>query len=226
MADKKLEYWNDWEILGPNDEVLFRPRKSPPPIDNERLSDTDYLCERINEYPDPTLMNDGVWYRITILRQEAFKNRKAADDLKRICKAIQGDGRSKKDENTLDDLKVIIQGDIAFFKKVLDRNKNEGINIQEAISKFLAEGAQTDSQMEGREREQSNYENTYYSYKQIYDKLKSLKLKDAEIFCFLEKAGSNINKANIIIQVTPDDRLLTFLKVRTWYVKGPDMDME
>ena len=106
MADKEHEYWYDWEICGPDGASLIRLRESPPPIDKERLSDIDYLCERIYDYPEATLMNEDFWYRVVMLRQKAFKDEKYSEDLEKVCKAIAGDGHKRKSRRKIEELRI------------------------------------------------------------------------------------------------------------------------
>jgi len=224
MADKQFEYWDDWEIIGPNDSFILRLRKSPPSIDKERLVDIEYLCERITQYPEATLMNEDVWYRIVMLRQKAFKDRKSKELLKKVCKSILGDGRKRKNQEKLDYLKSKIHRDIAFFKSVLELKKDGNPNVEDIIYELLTNDVPEDDikSLSGREKQTSNYENIYYSYLRIYEKLKA-KLKDEEIFCFFENAADYLYYPNASIPVQPVDRSLTFVKMKTWYVKGSDM---
>lgn len=227
MADKKLEYWYDWEIHDPNGNLLIRLKKSPPTLEEDKINDISYLCKRIKDYPDSTLMNSKVWYRITMLRQQAFKDEKAAAELEKICKAILGDGRKRKASETIKDLKNMISKDIIFFKEVLERNRNEEVNVEDAIRDYLTKGNENlnDAQLRNMDRKESNYETVYYAYKHIHSKLKSL-MTDLEIYCFFEKAALNIEKTNATIDVQPGPRRLTFIKIGTWYTMGPDIHVE
>jgi hypothetical protein len=224
MADTKLKYWYDWEIYGPDGKMLVNLRNFLPPMDKDRLSDTDYLCQRIIDYPDSTLMNSDVWYRMTILRQQSFKSKEEEQEWKKVCKALQGDGRKRKTKEDLEDLQEMIQSEILFFREVLNRNRDERVTVERAIKDFLRQGDPQGEQAEDRRSQESNWNNVYYKYKGIYDKLKSeFNLSEAEIFCFFDKTASAIHSANADIDVRPDGRLLTFVKVKTWYVIGSDM---
>lgn len=226
MADTKLKYWYDWEIYGPDGEMLVNLRTSPPPIDKNKVSDTDYLCQRIIDFPDSTLMNSDVWYRLTILRQQSFKDKEGASEWKRVCKALRGGSRKRKTEETIDDLQAMILNDIIFFKEVLERVRNEGITVKHAIEDFLRRGDKDGKDWDNRFRQESNWENTYYAYKQVYDHLLKFELSEAEIFSFFNGAALNLHSTNAHIDAEPDGRLLTFVKVKTWYVRGPDMHVQ
>lgn len=222
MSDRKLTYWYDWSICGPDGSQIIWLGKSPPPIDTKRLNDVEYLCDRITNYPDSTLMSEKVWYKIVILRQKTFKNESAAKDLKLVCKAIQGDGRAKKTQEDLNELKILIRNDIEFFKKIIQRRMQENISIDRAINAFLKKDAK-EKALDRREKETKNYENVFYKYNQIYKKLSAKKLTMNEIFCFFELAAENINNPNATVDAEPDGRLLTFVKLKTWFVKASDM---
>ena len=73
MPDRKLEYWYDWDIFGPDGDRIISLKESPPPLEKERLDDIDYVCQRITQFPEATLMNEYVWHEIVMLRQKAFK---------------------------------------------------------------------------------------------------------------------------------------------------------
>jgi hypothetical protein len=45
----------------------------------------------------------------------------------------------------------------------------------------------------------------------------------SEIFSFFEVAAEHIDATNTTVDVNPDGRLLTFVKMNTWYVEGSDM---
>jgi hypothetical protein len=222
MADKKLEYWYDWEIFGPDGSSLINLRESPPPLNKQNLDDVGYLCERIMDYPEATLMNSDVWYRIVMLRQRAFKDKTAANELREVCKAILGDGRRRKSQEKLEELKEMILHDIQFFDEILEVNTKVGTAVDEAISDYLTRGTLSQKHHDRRIREKSNYETVYYQYKRVYDISKPI-LSHKEIICFFEKAALNITHPNATIDVEPDNRLLTFVKKRTWYVRGKDM---
>ena len=114
---------------------------------------------------------------------------------------------------------------LGFFKKVFERNRDEGIPVKSAIQDFLTKDTKRTQHHDKRLKEESNYETTYYEYKRIYEILKP-KLSHLEIFCFFEKAALNMDKPNVLIDVLPDGRLLTFESTKTWFTWGPDMHME
>jgi hypothetical protein len=44
-----------------------------------------------------------------------------------------------------------------------------------------------------------------------------------EIFSFFEIAAEHIDATNTTVDANPDGRLLTFVKMNTWYAEGSDM---
>jgi hypothetical protein len=223
MPDRKLEYFYDWEVFGPDGSILKSLKKSSPPLEKDRLNDIEYLCDRIRQYPEATLMNDQVKYRIVMLRQKAFKDKGSAASHKKVCKAIAGDGRQRKDKERLEDLRIMINEDIAFFKKILEMTESKKMNVEEAIENFLTcDATKRYEYADKRRSEASNYENVFYAYKSVYGELKKLMTKK-EIFCFFEKAAEFIAFPNASIYVYPENRPLTFVKMKTWYLWGSDM---
>ena len=189
-----------------------------------KSNDIDRLCEMIETYPDSTLMDSDVWYTVTILRQKALKDRggRAANELRRVCKAIRGDDRGKKSQEDLGVLKTMILSDIDFFREIRDRTMKEPVTIQQAIADFLTRDA-TEKTWDRRLKEDSNYETVYYEYKRIYKKLAELSMTEAEIFSFFKSAAEHIDKPNAAVDVQPDNRHLTFIKTKTWYIKEDDI---
>jgi hypothetical protein len=226
VADKRFEYWYDWDIHGPDGVMLFSFKDSPPPIDLERLTDTEYLCEQIYEYPEATLMNKKVWYRIIKLRENAFKDKEYVEPLRKICNAILGDGRNRKSQEKLDELLIIIKNDISFFRDILEISKAPNMTVDKAIENYVTRGADPTSELYHKFYPQkSNYNRAYYAYRPIFEKLREI-MTDVEIFCFFEKAAENIYHPEASIDVEPDNRLLTFVKKTTWYTLGSDMKIE
>lgn len=222
MPDRKLEYWYDWEIFGPDGSSLIDLRKSPPPRNKQRLSDIKYLCARIMDYPEATLMDSDVWYRIVMVRQRAFKDKKAVNELREVSKAILGDGRRRKSQEELEELQHMISHDIPFFEEILEANTRVGTAIDEAISDYVTRGTLTQKHENKRLIAKSYHVSVYYEYKRVYDILKPI-LSHKEIICFFEQAALNITHPNAQVDVEPDNRLLTFVKQNTWYIKGKDM---
>jgi len=66
------------------------------------------------------------------------------------------------------------------------------------------------------------YENVFYEYNKIYKKLIPM-MTPNEIFCLLKHAAENIHLPNVDVSDYPDGRRLEFIKIKTWYVKGPDI---
>jgi hypothetical protein len=230
MADKQLEYWFDWEICGSDGSVLIDLKNSSlpslPPVVRGKIDPIENLCERITEYPDPALTNKDTWYQINMLRQKAFKDKESKESLEKVLKAILGDGRRRRNQESLDRLKSLILRDINFFRKILEFLQTGKKTVDEAIIQYLTEDVPDDDQelYDKRENEKSNYENIYCAYKRIHSMLKDkIKMTDEEIFCFFETAANNLMHTNIQIDVEPNERLLTFVKMKTWFVKGYDM---
>jgi hypothetical protein len=222
MPDRKLEYWYDWQIYGPDGKILESLKMPKQAIEKDRLGEIRYLCDLIENYPNQALMNKNVWYKIAMLRQRAFKNEDDANSLEMVCKAIMGDGRRRKNQDYLNDLRIMIVRDIEFFRKMKNRISEGTADVIAEIENFLTEGTKTERAHEKRLREYSNYRNVYYAYKKIYDRLSSI-MSEIEIFKFFEEAADNLSATNVTFDVEPDGRKLTFVKMDTWYVKGTDM---
>lgn len=228
MPDTKLKYFYDWIIEFPEELPSLDLRKRPKAVREKSFSDIKSLVQNIRDCPEATFMDRDFGYTLAMLRQKAFKGKVAVEEWKKVRNAIFGDGRSRKTEEGLKglhEIRSIILADIDFFKEVLGRNKDEGIPVKTAIRDFLTRGCITAEQTDNRLKQESNYETTYYAYKRIYETLNPT-LSDLEIFCFFEKAALNLNKANALIDVHPDGRHLTFVKVKTWYTWGSDMYWE
>jgi hypothetical protein len=222
MPDRKLEYWYEWQIYGPDGKILESLKMPKQAIEKDRLGEIRYLCDLIENYPNQALMNKNVWYKIAMLRQRAFKNEDDANSLEMVCKAIMGDGRRRKNQDYLNDLRIMIVRDIEFFRKMKNRISEGTADVIAEIENFLTEGTKTERAHEKRLREYSNYRNVYYAYKKIYDRLSSI-MSEIEIFKFFEEAADNLSATNVTFDVEPDGRNLTFVKMDTWYVKGTDM---
>jgi hypothetical protein len=222
MPDRKLEYWYDWEIYGQNGEILEKLHRPVVKIEKDRLTDTDYLIHLITESPDSTLLNEDVWYRIVMLRKRAFKNEEDAESLIRVCRAIMRDGRSRKNPDTLDELKIMVHSDIEFFRTIQNRISDGNEGVDKTIENYLVEGTTTIEAQDRRRNELSNYKNVYYAYRRIFNRLSSSLTVD-EIFSFFTVAAEHIDATNATVDVGPSGRFLTFVKMNTWYVKGEDM---
>jgi hypothetical protein len=225
VADKKLEYWYGWTINDSEGHELINLRKTIQRIDQKRLSDPDYLCEMIEKFPDQTLMNQKVWYRITMLRKRAFKSKEDAAQLKKICKALCGDGRKRKTSDKLDDLKIIIKHDIEYYRSIKDRIAKDKITVQDAIIDYLKGGAKSAKVEEKRLKEYENYNKTFYAYEKVFYHLEN-SLTEKEIFCFFEKAMEHLHDPNALVTVNPDGRSLDFVKQSTWYLYGDDLSID
>jgi hypothetical protein len=225
VADKKLEYWYGWTINDSEGHELINLRKTIQGIDQKRISDPDYLCEMIENFPDQTLMNQKVWYQITMLRQRAFKNEDDAGQWGKVCKALCGDGRKRKTSDKLEDLKSIIMHEIEFFRFIKNRTANGEITVQDAINDYCTNGAKSAEVYEKRLKESENYSKTFYAYNKVFGRLKE-KLTEKEIFCFFEKAAEHVNKPNALVDVIPDGRRLDFIKQATWGLYGDDLAID
>jgi len=222
MPDRKLEYWYEWQIYGPDGKILESLKMPKQAIEKDRLGEIRYLCDLIENYPNQALMNENVWYKITMLRQKAFKSKNDTESLRIVCKAIMGDGRLRKNQDYLDDLRIMIVDDIEFFKKMSNRISEGTANVITEIENIITAGTQSIQGYDKRQKEVSNYKNVYYAYKNIYDHLSSI-MSEIEIYRFFEVAAENLSATNITFDVEPDGRILTFVKMDTWYVKGSDM---
>jgi len=223
LAETKLKYWYDWEIFGPDGKLLVSLKSPPPPIDDKKLSNIDYLCKTIKEQRYATLMNENFAHRIETLQQLALTDKKAARDLKKAGKAIS----KTKRQGYIQRLKVMIRNDIEFFAEIYERKKNERVSVKAAIEEYLTRGTKDNSSARARRlREEDNYTTVYYAYKKVHTKLRSAQLTDPEIFCFFEKAGLHVDKPNPEIYVQPGNRSLTFVKRKTWYTEMKDMYVE
>jgi len=243
MADKKHEYWNDWNIEIWDPELWASEKRDPeeeicPSVINinrdvlkksasiqeeERkdwIKDIDSLCARINEYPESTLMNSKFGYTMAILRQKAFKDENAAEDLSKVCKAIMGDGRARKTKEKLEELISIIHREIAFFRTILARDAET--TVENAIYDYIGENYPDDEDI----NKDSNYETAYYAYRKIYEGLRAQNMKEEEIFCFFESAANHITDPAVLRHENPCGRLLSFIKTKTWYVTGDDIVQE
>ncbi len=225
QTDRKLTYWHDWRISGEDGQIIIDLRNYAPPFDEERLSDIDYLCKCITDFPEATLMRSEVWYRIIMLRQRSLKDKDAVDSLRRVCKAILGDGRRRKKLTDFANLKDKITQEIEFFKYLIESKSKSDVTVDKIIYTYLTKDAIDDNDFKKSEQQLRNYQTVYYAYKKIYDLL-SEKLTDNEIFVFLEQAANSIHEANTQIDVVPDKRLLTFVKMKTWYIYGSDMHIK
>jgi hypothetical protein len=222
MPDKKDTYWCDWEIYGPDGDLLESLKRPVPTIEKDRLKDPDYLINLIKTYPDQTLLNEYVWRQIVMLRQKAFKNKNAVESFERVCKAIMGDGHIRKTNEKLIELKRIIRRDFKFFRTVQNKISEKKIGIDNTIQKYLAERANDGSTDDPEKDEFSNYRNTYFKYKKIYDQLEPI-MSQQEIFTFFEEAREHLEDPNATVEIQPDGRHLTFVKKYTWFVEGQDM---
>jgi len=226
MPDRRLKYWYDWEIYGPDGKLLEYLKSSVPssvlPIEKDRLNDPDYLSNLIKEYPNQALMNKDVWYQIVMLRQRAFKNKDEVESLERVCKAITGDGHRRKTQEYLIKLKRIIRRDVKFFRTIQNKISEEKIGIDNAIEKYLTEGERNMTAHDAQINKISNYRNTYYNYKKIYDQLSRI-MSQQEIYIFFDEAREHLDDPNAIVDTHPERRQLTFVKKYTWYVEGQDM---
>lgn len=241
MSDRKLEYWYGWSINGPDGPIidLNKPKSISEKESNDldpidqlfkgdakgTLKDIDHICKLIKEDSDTALMSEDVWYRIVMLRRKAFKDKDAAEKLRKICKSIIIDERKRKSQEDLEDLIIMIKNDIRFFKEIQSViAEDDKVNIDTAIVNFIRRGAKTDSQLEKRGKEIKNYSNVYYSYKRVYKELIAADLSDKEIFCFFERAAQELTFPNSLVTENPDGRFLEFeKKPKIWYIWGDDL---
>jgi hypothetical protein len=226
MPDRKLQYWYDWEIYGPDGSLIIQIGRPPAIVERERLRDIEYLCEIIETNPERALMDRYVWYQIVMLRQMASKNQDNARRYDRVCKAICGDRRKRKKQSALEELRIMIGYDIDFFRTIRRRIEDEDVSVRNAIYHYLTEDVPetaTPDAADRRDREMSNYYQTYLAYKRIYDELISAELPDEAIFRFFETAGEYIEATNATIGIHSNENLITFVKKKTWYVEGTDM---
>jgi hypothetical protein len=224
MSDTQRKYFYDWEISGPNGEILVSLKEKVDLKDRDWRNSIDDLIFFIKEYPNQALMNEEVSYKLSMLRQQANKNKDAADIWKKVCKAIYGDGRKRKNKEKLSELKQEILNDIDFFIEIQNRIGQGNIGTDDAIEEYLTKDvAEDDRESYDKQIDKmSNHKNIFYTYKKIFDHLKK-HLSSNEIISFFRKAAEHIDDTNATVDVTPEGRLLTFVKVNTWYVEGPDM---
>lgn len=223
LPDGKLTYWYNWGIYGPDGKLMISFAGKIPPLEKDRLSNIDYLRCYIIDYPEAILLHKEFWYTVVMLRQKALKDKEAAGLLREIGKLIVGDGRRRKNQEELEILNDLIVNDIDYFKNMLELTKD--MTIEKAIIEFIRGDVPEDNIQEKKLAELSKYRDVYFAYKKLFIKLIG-HLTEIEAFCFLEKAADSIDKTNVIIDVEPDGRLLTFEKKKTWYVKGSDMYIE
>ena len=228
MPDKQREYFDDWEILGPNEEH-FDSLKDRVDLDGrDWRNNVDDLIFFIKEYPDQALMNEEVCYKLTMLRKQANKNCDANKIWQRVCNAIYGHGNRKKNKEKIDILNQDINNDIDFFIKIRESINQENIGIDDAIAKYLTKDvAEDDTESYDKQlKKMSNHRNIFYKYNKKFNRLKKKHLSSNEIICFFRKAAEHIEASNATVDVTPEGRQLTFVKINTWYVKGQDMTVD
>jgi hypothetical protein len=218
MPDKKLEYWKDWRILGPDGKEWFNLKDPLITIDPVKLKDIDDLCDLIENHPHRLWGRTEIWNHIIELKIIASGNQSIMEKLRQLGKSIKGDKRKTKSKEQLDDISKIALNDLDFFKYILDLISKKGFNIDTAIKEYLLENVTSQAGVDKRLRETSNYRNTFYTYRKIYKKLRA-KMRDNEIFGFLTIAAHNIGYSEISVS-GKRGRRFTFVKTRMWYARS------
>ena len=101
MSDRKLKYFYDCEIAGPNGEILISLKEKVDLKGRDWRNSIDDLIFFIKEYPNRALMNEEVSYKLTMLRQQAAKDSKAGDIWKKVCKALRGHSGRRRNKEKL-----------------------------------------------------------------------------------------------------------------------------